>query len=336
MNDESEKTVDKGPDEDNLVGVRPDPIFKLIFRQTATAIGLQLLDTEFQYSTQADTVAIVPPGVKLENTLFDFFWRDNVVEFKSEGDRFNLREYSRSEMRTALRFLQTNEPSYANILTVIVTARYPRAFMKIANQRGIIFRAEKERSWLWRAGVGFQDVVIVVCRDLPLEPRYYPWLLFVPVGSQAWKAFVRQLLLENNEPFLKLVRNLKPKEVQSLIDETIREMAERGIATGILPANFMDELTQPDLQSEEDKKVNLTTTYLEDIAEFEPDALPKVLSVLRPEERLAGMSPDERLAGMSPDERLAGMSPDELLEGLAPEEQQKLVELLLKRQQAKP
>jgi hypothetical protein len=44
--------------------------------------------------------------------------------------------------------------------------------------RGIIFNKTAGKKWLYTARVGFQDVAIVVCRDLPLEPKFYKWLIF--------------------------------------------------------------------------------------------------------------------------------------------------------------
>jgi hypothetical protein len=37
-----------------------------------------------QYSSLADLVLVVPPGLSLEGTMFDFFRASNVIEFKTE------------------------------------------------------------------------------------------------------------------------------------------------------------------------------------------------------------------------------------------------------------
>jgi hypothetical protein len=161
---------------------RPDPFFKLLTRLEAVQLGLQLVETELQYSTRADLVLSVPDGLSLDGTMFDFFRPLNVLEFKSQGDQLTLREFIRNDLRADLLFLQGSDESYLNILNIIVSSRLPQGFISLASQGGITFAPEVGRPWLWRGQSGFQDVAIVVCRDLPLEPLYYPWL--IPVNGK--------------------------------------------------------------------------------------------------------------------------------------------------------
>jgi hypothetical protein len=60
--------------------------------------------------------------------------------------------------------------------------------------------------------VGFQRVALVICRDLPVEKRFYNWLLFAPSDSKKWEAFVRQLHLEGEIELLDFAKKLRPKE----------------------------------------------------------------------------------------------------------------------------
>ena len=311
------------PDPTKKISNRPDPLFKLVFREEALAVGLNLVETEFQYSTRADTVLIAPPSVDRTNTMFDFFRRDNIVEFKSEKDKFDLQEYARNALRTYYQFLQSNDKDFKNILNVIISSKLPRAFIKVAAERDIIFEQTENRPWLWRGEDGFQDVVIVVCRDLPIEPLYYPWLLFAPARSRTWKAFVTQLLRENNQTFLEKIENFKPKELE-MITKSWDEMVASGIAAGVIPPDFQEQYDQ--LPEEEEDIADIAEFYLEDVAQYAPAKLGKVLSKLSIEERLGGLSPEERLGGLSPEERLGGLSP---------EERRKLLDLLAKEQESK-
>src|SRR5690242_16357155 len=74
----------QGPEE-ALPSNRPDPFFKLLTRVAAEQHGRKADETELQYSTRADFMLSVPPGISPEGTMFDFFRRKNVVEFKSQG-----------------------------------------------------------------------------------------------------------------------------------------------------------------------------------------------------------------------------------------------------------
>jgi hypothetical protein len=118
-----------------------------------------------------------------------------------------LREYVKNALRTYMYFLQGKDKDFSNILSVIVTARRPRTFLAKAVERGIVFHEEPGKPWLRWGQVGFQDVVIVVCKDLPLEERYYPWLVFTPSNTDKWEAFVSKVKAEGNQNFWKLLRN---------------------------------------------------------------------------------------------------------------------------------
>ncbi|MDM8524991.1 hypothetical protein QUF80_16595, partial [Desulfococcaceae bacterium HSG8] len=75
---------------------------------------------------------------------------------------------------------------------------------------------------------------------------------------------------------------------------TQEEMAEvAGIVAKFLPPEELMSMFRPE----------------ERLAGLDPR---EVLSMFRPEERLAGLDPAERLAGLDPAERLAGLDPEEI------------------------
>ncbi len=65
---------------------RPDPLFKRLTRDEAERVGLEATETQLQFSPRADLILTVPPGVNTDGTLFDFFRRVNVIEFKGESE----------------------------------------------------------------------------------------------------------------------------------------------------------------------------------------------------------------------------------------------------------
>ncbi len=275
---------------------RPDPVFKLLTRLEAEQYGLQAIETELQYSTRADLILAVPPGLSLADTMFDFFRAVNVIEFKSQNDKFDLREYARNALRTYLQFLQGKDQGFENILNLIISSRQPRTFLRYAEQHGVIFKQEPSKPWLWRKQGGFQEVIILVCRALPLEQRYYPWLAFAPSNTRKWQNYLVNLFLQGNEPLLEVIRQIRPKEYAEMNQQMQEKLKE-----ALHNPEFLKEIHQP-IEVDQTLSAQL---LLEAIAEDHPEDLSEVLGVLEPEERLSGLKPEERLSGLKPEEREA-------------------------------
>lgn len=279
---------------------RPDPLFKVLTRLEAEQLGLKAIETEkqFQETTRADLVLVVPPGVDVEGTMFDFFRATNVIEFKSENDPLTLREYLKNETRTTLQFLQSKDLDLDELLNVIVTSRSPDTFLEQAVRRRIFFQPEEGRPWLLRAQVGFQDVAIVVCRDLPLEELYYNWLVFAPSDSRKWRRYIEILLKENREELLAWVKRIRPKELK-MVTKDIMDLA---IAEGFVPPKYSEaELAEMDQLDEE--IALLALEYFN--KRKKPTLLRKLLSAIEPEERLAGIKPEELVESLSAEDRQA-------------------------------
>jgi hypothetical protein len=172
----------------------------------------------------------VPPNITIENTLFDFFRKSNLVEFKSEGDQLTLQEFTRNEIRTAIWFLQSGEEDYNAILNVYVVSRLPEKFLKVAEDNNVTLSNSTERQWLWQGSIGFQNVAIVVCRKLPLEKRYYKWLLFAPVKSGKWKQFIRRLVAEKNIELLNIARQMRPEEFSMITTDEIIDIMKKELS----------------------------------------------------------------------------------------------------------
>ncbi len=279
---------------------RPDPFFKLITRQEATQHGLQAVDTELQYTTRADLVLTVPNNLSLEGTMFDFFRTVNVIEFKGQSDSFNLREYIRNETRVDIHLLQGKEESFDNILNVIVAARLPRSFLDFAHQYGVRFKRERNKNWLWRGRVGFQDVAIVVCRDLPIEEPYYNWLAFAPADTTKWKSFVRTLLKQNNRPLLDLTSRLRPKEFAMLkmnAEELLAQARAEGLLTPEDELRLKQERAEANLIILEKLAKQLSKPLYEVLSTVPPQKLSEVFSNL-PAEKL-----NDLISRFKPEER---------------------------------
>ena len=119
---------------------------------------------EFAQITRADMVLGVPDPTKIIGTLFDFFRRYNIIEFKSENDQLDFEAFIKNVVRTHLFWLESQakkvKVSYRDILHVIISARLPESFFADIAQENIVFTTTEERPWLFEAQVGLQKVVM--------------------------------------------------------------------------------------------------------------------------------------------------------------------------------
>lgn len=227
--------------------VLPDTLFKILTRREVEESNLRISESEFQHITRADLIIEVPQGVDTAGTLFDFCSPTTVLEFKSENDEFNAREFVVNQVRTAILFLQANSKEgqdYSRYLNTYVLARLPKDFLDNAAENGIVFTVAEGKPWLRRAKVGFQNIALIVCRDLPIERQFYRWLLFAPSDGRKWQAFIRRLKLEGEVELLDFAKKLRPREVAvvKLNAEELWELArQEGALTPEVEARLAKE-----------------------------------------------------------------------------------------------
>jgi hypothetical protein len=225
--------------------VLPDTLFKILTRREVVESKLRVGESEFQHITRADLIIEVPPGVDTSGTLFDFCYPITVLEFKSENDEFNAREFVVNQVRTAILFLQakSKEADYSHYLNTYVLARLPIDFLDKAAENGILFSIDQEKPWLRRAKVGFQNIAVIVCRDLPLERQFYRWLLFAPSDGKKWRAFIRRLKLEGEGELLDFAKKLRPREV-AMVKVNAEELWELARQEGALTPEVEAQLAR--------------------------------------------------------------------------------------------
>lgn len=309
---------------------RPDPYFKLFTQLEATRLGIQAKETELQYSPRVDLVLKVQPDISLEDTMFDFFRTINVVEFKGENDPLTVLEFRKITVRAELVFLREEEDP-ENGLTVIVSSRSPDGFLAQARRRRIPLWQEEGKPWLWRAEVGFLDVAIIVCRNLPIEQKYYNWLAFAPTDTIKWQEFVGVLYDQGEWELLYSIKNMRPKELEMTFTTSGKDINQIAREMGI-------EL--PDIDPEEDRKWQLKMEYLKVMREM--------FHLLDPEGQTALLSLDERARLLAPQlkgspleqlikdlqaefQRIAELTPEQLVAALTPEERLELLQRVAAR-----
>ena len=120
-----------------------DPVFKELMLEEALLHELEVLAVEFAQITRADMVLGVPDLTKIIGTLFDFFRRYNIIEFKSENDQLDFEAFIKNVVLTHLFWLESQakkvKVSYRDILHVIISARLPESFFAEVAQENILF-----------------------------------------------------------------------------------------------------------------------------------------------------------------------------------------------------
>ncbi len=293
----------------------PDVLSKGLTRSVALQLGLVVEPTEYQQSLRADLVFRVPPGVNVEGTLFDFFRAINIVEFKSENDAFTLAEFVKNEIRVDLQFLQDKAKNFDDILNVYVLSPFPQRFFEQAQRRGLALEAVEGKPWLWHGQVGFQDILFVICRNLPIEERFYPWLNFAPSETRRWRDYVQTVVRQDRKDMMEVLTKLRPKEYIMNTEDLIEQLRAEGLITPKMDAKYEKDLAE-----------GLEYGFKIMIRRKSPH-LGELLSNVPLEERMAGLKPGDRLAGLKPEDWIAGMSQ---------EERQKLLKLLTEQAAEEP
>ncbi len=292
----------------------PDTVFKELMEEQARLLGVQSVATELQIrqSTRSDLVFRLPPDMQLLGTLFAFFRLITVIEFKSENDTFNDREFYKNLMRLYAIYVQDSKLKLQDILNVFVIASAPTRFFKVMKRLGHTFKPVEGKSWQREGKFGNQTVVFIICDELPIEEPYYPWLLFAPAKGQSWHDFVLQLLLTGaNERILKAASEMRPKEFAMTVEDFHR----------LLESGTIDPRDIEQLDRDRDEAI----VRLIQLSRRRPGSLDVVLQVFSPEERLSGLKPEERLSGLKPEEL------DQAMATIPTEQQELLLDALLKR-----
>ena len=315
------------------LSLRPDPVFKQIVGIDAVKRGMVLLETQFPQLLTADLLLYVPPGLPLDNTKYGFFHTYTMIDFKSENDDFDEREYTKNEIRVDALYLQKEDIKKSDILNLFICSYKPLSFFKAMREQGCSFKQAKDRKWLWQAKVGLQYVAVVVCRDLPFEPEYFRWLAFAPSTHPNWQKLVAALVRTGADwELLKTLEKMKPQEVGKIMTDTLKELFEKGDYSPEFKAQFETNDALAD-------KIFFTAL----LKDMPPEIFAMVFDVNKifarvyaeklrtgspTDELLASIPAEMRLASIPVEVRLASVPAEERLAGLSPEEKQKLLKAL--------
>jgi hypothetical protein len=293
------QTEVKAAEAENVtVTLRPDPRFKFWTEKLLKALGIKAVATDLPQLLSADMILEIPAEshTKLEPTLLDFLrsFRYAVMDFKGQGDNLNLDKFLLNVARTAT-FCTKVKPNEdkLNVLNLIVSSRMPEDLLALANKNPDRpeFTNTPERPWLWQGGTFYQNYIIIVCRDLPLEEPYYDWLIFAPSDSDKWKNFAKMMLRENRTEIVEELFRLHPKEMKPMLAEYLKELKQ-------LDPQHGEKLYQDYYDAAEAAASLLEDTWPEHYQEFSS----KVVQKAPPEQLISAITSKEVLANLTPEQ----------------------------------
>jgi len=255
-----------------------DPVFKEVMTFDFGQLGI-LLQTQVEVSRLPRTmdvrVVLKQAGALkkvMEKTAFSYFRFYNQIEFKGKEDALTRAGYHLILGRANL-YLGGEDISAKEMTVTIVSARKPI---------NVLRHCQDDVRWE-EIGIGhyisidhFLPVHLFVINELPMEPKYYPLLLFAS-SKKKFRQFVEQIVSEDNTVY-------------------------------IYYAHFVDyELTEEVLEM-----AGKRSSYQKNMERVAQDLLSvigkdKLLEMVTPEERLRGLPPEERVRGLTLEERLRGL-----------------------------
>ena len=212
-----------------------DPILKEVLTFSFGELGISI-QTQVEVSRlprTMDVLVVTEQSNNLEKiwhgTAFDFFRAHNSIEFKGKSDPLTIFDYHLILGRAHL-YLGERKIASSEMTVTIVSARKP---IKVLRQ------SQNDVKWE-EIGVGHYvstdllPVHLLVCNELPLEPKYYPMLLFA-ASQEKFRRFMLRLIEEENATYINYASRTNPeltKEVlrmagkQSLYEKQLERMAK--------------------------------------------------------------------------------------------------------------
>ena len=243
-----------------------DPILKEVLTFSFGELGI-LIQTQVEISRlprTMDVLVVAEQSGNLEKiwhgTAFDFFRVHNSIEFKGKSDPLTIFDYHLILGRAHL-YLGERKISISEMTVTIVSARKP---IKVLRQ------SQNDVKWE-EIGVGHYvstdllPIHLLVCNELPLEPKYYPLLLFAS-SQEKFRRFMLRLIEEENATYINYAFRANP----DLTKEVLRMAG----------------------------KQSLYEKQLERIVKAVGDDL---LEQMPPEVRVRGLTLEERLRGLNLD-----------------------------------
>ena len=188
-----------------------DALFKEVMNERFNELGIPI-KTEEEVSRKPRTIDVVvtctPKDIEKarRETTFDFFSKNNIIGFKSPGDRLTIWEYHKIRGRAHF-YIAENQLTTEDTIICAVCSNNPRKvlhqsqdtveFTMIKPWHYVRFAHRRLRLTASNEKIPFHVVII---RKLQTEFKNYPLLLFAPMKK--FKEFIKHAIENNRLKYL--------------------------------------------------------------------------------------------------------------------------------------
>ncbi len=287
-----------------------DALFKEVMTELFSELQI-LIKTEQEVSRRPRTIDVVvtcaPEDIEKASceTPFYFLAKNNIVGFKSLGDRLTIWEYHKIRGRADL-YIAENRLTASNTIICAVCSSEPRKVLHQSKDT-VEFRMIEPWHYLSNEKIPFH---IIIIRKLKTEFRNYPLLLFAPMRK--FKEFVKHTVENNRLKYIEYAYILHPQVTREVLMMTgkipIPEENVKFIVKDLTPERILRHVAVEDRLRGVDVEDRLRGIDVED--------------------RLRGVDVEDRLRGIDVEDRLQGIDVEDIVQNLSDEEIQKLQKLL--------
>ncbi|MFQ6041481.1 MAG: hypothetical protein ACE5PV_11545 [Candidatus Poribacteria bacterium] len=192
-----------------------DALFKEVMNERFNELGIPI-KTEEEVSRKPRTIDVVVTCAKEEiekarrETTFDFFSKNNIIGFKSPGDRLTIWEYHKIRGRAHL-YIAEKQLTTEETIICAVCSNNPR---KVLHQSQDTVEFTMIKSWHYISNEKIPFHVVIISK-LQIEYKNYPLLLFAP--ARKFKEFVKHAIENNRLKYLEYAYLLHPKETKEVL-----------------------------------------------------------------------------------------------------------------------
>lgn len=173
-------------------------------------VGQLQLEIDIVIAASEANVSLEQIQEWLVKTPFWFFRRYNVVEFKSISDPLDEEDFARISARALLARAERVQIPRAEMISCIVTAAWPRNFLKEVKPGERAFKKVKNRPGVYTHPGFLFPIYLIVCNQLPVEEINYPLLVFS--SGEKLKSYLKRILDLDLQIYINYVTHLHPEE----------------------------------------------------------------------------------------------------------------------------
>ena len=253
-----------------------DPIFKdvLIFSFGQLEILIQTQVEVSRLPRTMDVLILLKQSNELQRvrseTLFSYFRVHNQVELKGKSDRLTRAGYHLILGRANL-YLAEEDISAKEMTVTIISARKPI---------NVLRHCPDDVRWEEIAvghyvSTDILPVHLIVVNELPIEPKYYPLLLFT-ASKEKFRQFLEPIVKEDNSVYIYYAYRIDPELTKEVLD-----MAGK------------------------------SRSYQKNLEFIAQDIGKELIPFLSAEDRVRGLTLEERLSGLPPEDLVRVLTPEE-------------------------